>query len=291
MATIDLGKIKFNWRNEYNNSLAYVPDDCVYYTDGSVTSSYICKTASQGNAPSSGGTLHGSWDYLAKGHAASPTTTQGDLIVRGASADQRLAIGAAGKVLKVNSSANGLEYGTTTTSNHMVLEQFLVPCDGTAVVTPRGSVSIPNVTTYYQGTPTYAVMGGSSITYNPPAGTSQIIYKYIYAFSATDVGGIQHLKLELDGTEIVYGSRTIRGGTSTWDFPIIYEWCFNIGGSTDNNTGRQASWSGAKTIRLKERNYNNNYDYRSHQIGNYDGAGPNLFVQPQVGLTAIGVPS
>ena len=112
MATIDLGKIKFNWRNEYDGSTAYVPDDCVYYTDGSVVSSYICKTASTGNAPSSGGTLHASWDYLAKGQATSPTTTQGDLIVRGASADERLAIGTAGQSLKVNSSANGLEYGT-----------------------------------------------------------------------------------------------------------------------------------------------------------------------------------
>ena len=111
MATIDLGKIKFNWRNEYDGSTAYVPDDCVYYADGSVTSSYICKTASTGNAPSSGGTLHASWDYLAKGQAVSPTTTQGDLIVRGASADERLAIGAAGKALKVNSAGNGLEYG------------------------------------------------------------------------------------------------------------------------------------------------------------------------------------
>ena len=88
-----------------------MPDDCVFYTDNGVTSSYICKTTSTGNAPSSGGTLHGSWDYLAKGAAASPTTTQGDIIVRGASADGRLAIGAAGKVLKVNSGANGLEYG------------------------------------------------------------------------------------------------------------------------------------------------------------------------------------
>ena len=34
MATIDLGKIKFNWRNEYDGSTAYVPDDCVYYADG-----------------------------------------------------------------------------------------------------------------------------------------------------------------------------------------------------------------------------------------------------------------
>ena len=112
MATIDLGKIKFNWRNEYANGQTYVPDDCVFYTDGSVTSSYICKTTSTGNAPSSGGTLHGSWDYLAKGQASSPTTTQGDIIVRGASADGRLAIGAAGEALKVNSAGNGLEYGS-----------------------------------------------------------------------------------------------------------------------------------------------------------------------------------
>ena len=111
MATIDLGKIKFNWRNEYDGSTAYVPDDCVYYTDGAVTSSYICKTASTGNAPSSGGTLHASWDYLAQGQAPMPTTTQGDIIVRGASTNERLAIGSAGQALKVNTAGNGLEYG------------------------------------------------------------------------------------------------------------------------------------------------------------------------------------
>ena len=112
MATIDLGKIKFNWRNEYDGSTAYVPDDCVYYTDGSVTSSFMCVANTTGNAPSSGGTLHASWEYLAQGQNASPTTTQGDIIVRGASADGRLAIGSAGQALKVNSAGNGLEYGT-----------------------------------------------------------------------------------------------------------------------------------------------------------------------------------
>lgn len=112
MATIDLGKIKFNWRGTYAGATAYVPDDVVYYVDGSVGSSYMCVANTTGNAPSSGGTLHASWEYLAKGQSVSPTTTQGDLIVRGASADQRLAIGTAGQALKVNSSANGLEYGS-----------------------------------------------------------------------------------------------------------------------------------------------------------------------------------
>ena len=111
MATIDLGKIKFNWRGTYAGGTAYVPDDVVYYVDGSVGSSYMCVANTTNNAPSSGGTLHASWEYLAKGQATSPTTTQGDIIVRGSSADERLGIGAAGKVLKVNSSANGYEFG------------------------------------------------------------------------------------------------------------------------------------------------------------------------------------
>ena len=111
MATIDLGKIKQVFRGTYNNATAYAVDDLVVFTDGTVTSTYICTTASTGNNPSSGGTAHASWAYVAKGQAVSPTTTQGDIIVRGASADARLAIGTAGQALKVNSSANGLEYG------------------------------------------------------------------------------------------------------------------------------------------------------------------------------------
>jgi len=293
MATIDLGKIKQVFRGTYDNSTAYAVDDLVVFTDGSVTSTYICTTASTGNNPSSGGTAHANWAFVAKGQASSPTTTQGDIIVRGASADTRLAIGAAGKVLKVNSSANGLEYGTTTTSNHMVLEQFLVPCDGTAVVTPRGSISIQNVTTSYLNTESYADAPGSTISYNPPSGTTNIIYKFIYEWTSDDNNGIQHLQLLLDGTNIVYGGATVRGSGSTSDLgKIVYEWGFPIGGSTNNNTGRQATWNSAKTIKLQTRNYSNSYHARMFRIGNYNGGSNNdLFVQPQIGITAIGVPS
>ena len=112
MATVNLGKIKLKWRGTWSSGGSYTVDDVVAYTDGSVTSSYIAVAASSNQAPSTGGSENSSyWNYLAKGQASSPTTTQGDLIVRGASADERLAIGAAGKSLKVNASANGLEYG------------------------------------------------------------------------------------------------------------------------------------------------------------------------------------
>ena len=143
MATIDLGKVKLVWRGTYNGSFNYVPDDVVYYVDGSVGSSYICVANTTGNAPSSGGSVHGSWNYLAKGQASSPTTTQGDIIVRGASADGRLAIGAAGEFLKVNSGANGLEYGDTGAWTRVA--------SGNGPGTPATEISIDNIfsDTYY----------------------------------------------------------------------------------------------------------------------------------------------
>ena len=70
MATIDLGKIKLVWRGTYNNSTAYVVDDLVAYTDTGVLSTYICVANSTGNAPSSGGTAHASWNYVSQGTAA-----------------------------------------------------------------------------------------------------------------------------------------------------------------------------------------------------------------------------
>ena len=105
MATVNLGKIKLKWRGTYAGGTAYTPDDVVEYTDGSVTSTYICVTESTGNAPSSGGTAHSSWNYMAKGQAPSPTTTRGDIIFRGASADQRLAAGTSGYFLKTLGSS------------------------------------------------------------------------------------------------------------------------------------------------------------------------------------------
>ena len=112
MATVNLGKIKLKWRGTWSSGGTYAIDDVVEHTDQTVTSSFIAVAASSNQAPSSSGTVNTSyWNLLAKGQAVSPTTTQGDLIVRGASADERLAIGSAGHALKVNASANGLEYG------------------------------------------------------------------------------------------------------------------------------------------------------------------------------------
>ena len=186
MATIDLGKIKFNWRGTYAGGTAYVPDDVVYYMDGSVGSSYMCVANTTGNAPSSGGTAPASWEYLAKGQATSPTTTQGDLIVRGASADERLAIGAAGKALKVNSSANGLEYGTAG----RILQVVQVVKEDVFSTTTTNS---------------YVDITGLTINITPIKANSNIlVMAVIGTFTSADVATIA--LTTADGTAIIQGA-------------------------------------------------------------------------------------
>jgi len=120
MASVNLGKIKLKWRGTYAGGTAYTPDDVVEYTDGTVTSTYICVTESTGNAPSSGGTAHSSWNYMAKGQTPPPTTTRGDIIFRGASADQRLAAGTSGYFLKTQGSSADPVWAEINTSGHIL---------------------------------------------------------------------------------------------------------------------------------------------------------------------------
>ena len=90
MATIDIGKLAFTHKGDYNGSTAYVARDVVYYNG----SAYIAKTSTTGNLPTS--TAH--WSTFASGS--------------GGIWNSGLSIGTAGQVVKVNSGASALEFGT-----------------------------------------------------------------------------------------------------------------------------------------------------------------------------------
>ena len=79
MATLDLGKIKLVNRGTWASGSTYTADDIVQYTDGGILSTYICVVASsQGHAPSSSGTAHASWNFLAKGVTDNIPTQSGE---------------------------------------------------------------------------------------------------------------------------------------------------------------------------------------------------------------------
>ena len=116
MATIDLGRLGFVNKGTYNNSTTYEKNDLVQFTDGGILSTYlyIDSSAQSGQAPSSSGTVGSRWTFFAKGVADSVASAGNNkVLVTNASGNLTpLAIGSASQVLKVNSGANGYEFGT-----------------------------------------------------------------------------------------------------------------------------------------------------------------------------------
>ena len=143
MATLDLGKIKQVWRGTYNNSTAYVVDDIVAFTDTGITSTYICVANSTGNAPSSGGTVHASWNYMAKGVADPIPSQSGNsgkaLVTDGTTASW----GTAGKLLKIHTATYDTQTSCSGGGTHDTGLQI--------VVTPQALGSKFVVMAYQQG--------------------------------------------------------------------------------------------------------------------------------------------
>ena len=113
MATINLGAIKFNWKGAYNSGTSYAVDDVV----SSGGNSYVCIQAHSNQAV---GNATAYWNIMSSAgtngtngtDVGTTITTQGDILFRDGSGLQRLAIGTANQELRVNSSANALEYHT-----------------------------------------------------------------------------------------------------------------------------------------------------------------------------------
>lgn len=92
MAQIDIGKLTFNHLGDYASGTAYVKNDVVYYNG----SAYIAKQSTTGNVP----TNATYWSQFSAGS--------------GGIWNSGLSLGSAGQVVKVNSGASALEFGTVS---------------------------------------------------------------------------------------------------------------------------------------------------------------------------------
>ena len=97
VTTVNLGKIRLNWRGNWATSTAYSINDAVYYGG----SSYVCVTANTSGTWSSD-LASSFWQIMASG--ATANTTAGDITYYGASGNTNLNIGSYGQVLTVGSS-------------------------------------------------------------------------------------------------------------------------------------------------------------------------------------------
>ena len=168
-----------------------------------------------------------------------------------------------------------------------ILEVLAMNCDGEDYVVRSGTYTSTNVTAAQSLTTTYATATGSEVSYTPPSGTKAVIYEFNYAHRAVDTHGVCHVRLILDGSEIVY-ARTNISANSAHNGRIHFKWVIPIGGTTSTNTGRLASWTTAKTIKLEAREYGSGNEVNLHQTNHWNGSGNNYFIAPTLTITAIG---
>jgi len=182
--------------------------------------------------------------------------------------------------------------GTGKINHGNVLEQFCTPCDGSAITVPSGTYTVANVSAAQNLTTTYADVTGSSIAYTPPAGTTQVIYRFKYHWARDgDIHTRAHFKFFVDSDEVT-NARTSNGGADSGsENQIDFTWSLNIGGSAVTATGRQASWSSGKTLKITAREYASTVEQKLHETYYWDGSSSSQFSQPSIGITAIGTPA
>ena len=186
----------------------------------------------------------------------------------------------------------GISAGNTNAMQ--VLEEFFVPCDGTAVTTSQGSVAITNVTTNQLLTASLVTVTGSEISYQPPANTKIVVYSFEFGITYQDSNHISGFQLQLDGVAVGKRLFTFRGRDNSYNMQH-YSHGFRIesGLSADTDVGRVQSWNSAKTIRFQARRWDSNNEARVHLLGEGIRSSDNSFensqfTMPCVGIKAIG---
>ena len=201
--------------------------------------------------------------------------------------------GTSGQVLKSQGSGSAVQWASAgvSTSSLQVLEQFYLLADGRSVSTSNGTVTTTNVTTDPNLTDSFAEASGSSLTYHPPTGTTEIIYEYKFLIAENNSNDryLVGYYVDIDGSEILE-SRSSRMGSAEYQDTIDVKYSFrvNTGGSNDATTGDRAALT-SMTIKTMVRRWASTYAAKLHFLQYYSGTSTVSIVRrPYVGITAIG---
>ena len=175
----------------------------------------------------------------------------------------------------------------TTTGLINVKEQLVMLCDGNNYTVSSGTYTPENVSAIQLGTTSFVDLTGSSISYTPPAGTTMVRYQFVFHFCYVDTFGIGHFKFLVDSDEVTKARVTMSANGNLQTLTTL-DYFLPIGGFADTTTGRQASWTTAKTLKVQFREYNAANEAKAHGTHHFDGAGSAEFHMPKLAITALG---
>jgi hypothetical protein len=167
-----------------------------------------------------------------------------------------------------------------------VIETISSVCDGSVVTVQSGSYTIQNVTTQqtFVGA-TVTDINGSSIDYTPPTGTTRVQYEFQFSSYWVGAHAINDYIFLIDGVEVVF-ARHNRSAQYLED-RSVFQWTIAIGGTANANTGRQATWTTSKNMKMRFRNYGASNYANLHGTTYWNGTTGNQFSMPHIKITAI----
>ena len=181
--------------------------------------------------------------------------------------------------------ANGYpQTATLGLGTGQIIEYLARPCDGGTMTGASGTYTVQNVTTQQATTDSYADVTGSSIAYTPPTGATRVVYRFTFGTYSVTTHDIIHFKFFIDANEVTY-ARHNRSGQYL-ENRATFEWTIPIGGSTDNASGRQATWTTPKTLKIQVRRYGASNYGNLHGSRYWDGGGSNQFQIPCISIEA-----
>lgn len=173
-----------------------------------------------------------------------------------------------------------------------VLQEICAVCDGRTV----SGITFENVTAYQSLTTSHADITGSTVSYTPPAGTKTVVYTFSVHHNATDAGGISHFQFNIDGTDVSNHRRTIAGANQSsahyearlfLEYPILID---STLAADDIANLKLKSWTSARTLKMRAREYNSTYDATVHRNEYWDGSsasGSNDLSIPTLSIKAL----
>ena len=184
------------------------------------------------------------------------------------------------------------------TSSH-VLEMISGHCDGRTINGVNGPYTLGNAT-YETSSTTVDIMNGSSISYQPPAGTKTVIYKlwFSWMYVSSPYICLPHFGVQIDGT-LINNSRwsTYHYRYSTYARPVQQDrivGVIRITGTDNKTDGQLASWDSPLTIRTQYDSYDNGqHSVRMHELVWWDGTSTNIYQttgqerKPYLEITAL----
>lgn len=188
--------------------------------------------------------------------------------------------------LYVNEIAPKTSGGVITGASN-IIEMIPMLCDGESYTGISGTYSPTNVTASQSLTTTYVDVNGSSINYTAPSGAVAVMYEFSFSSSWVDSHSIGNFKFFIDGTEVTDARQAI-GINANHELVNHFRYIIPIGGTANASTGRQASWSGSKNLKIQTREHSAGAEMILFTSYYWEGANSPQFNRPRLTLTAIG---